>query len=97
MTGRSHLSPQVFHKGQNRRITLALLTQGAIDPNNRSIWSGAAAAARDTGVNLICYLGRTVSSPAEYEVQRNVIYRMVDVQTVDGLVFWGLNPWVNID
>src|SRR6266545_5973723 len=97
MTEQANISPQVFHKRQNRRITLALLTQGAIDPNNRSIWSGAAAAARDTGVNLICYPGRTVSSPAEFEAQRNVIYRMVDVQTVDGLVFWGLNPWVDID
>lgn len=97
MTEQADISPQVFHKGQKRRITLALLTQGAIDPNNRSIWSGAAAAARDTGVNLICYPGRTVSSPAKFEVQRNVIYRMVDVQTVDGLVFWGLNPWVNLD
>jgi hypothetical protein len=51
-------SPTFLHKDQNRRITLALLTQGAIEPNNHSVWAGAAAAARDAGVNLICFPGR---------------------------------------
>lgn len=88
----------VYHKGKNRRFTLALLTQGANDPNNRAIWSGAAAAARDVGVNLICYPGRPMRSPAEFESQRNIIYRMVDMQTVDGLVIMGgLIAWVDIE
>ena len=96
MTQLKHIAPTIYHKEQKRRITLALLTQGAIDPNNYAIWAGAAAAARDTGVNLICYPGRPMRSPAEFEMQRNIIYRMVDVQTVDGLVFWGLNPWMDL-
>jgi signal transduction histidine kinase/DNA-binding LacI/PurR family transcriptional regulator/DNA-binding response OmpR family regulator len=97
MIEKAHSPMLEYHTKQSRRITLALLTQGAIDPNNRSIWSGAASAARDAGVNLICYPGRPMRSPAEFEVQRNIIYRMVDVQTVDGLVFWGLNPWMDMD
>jgi signal transduction histidine kinase/DNA-binding LacI/PurR family transcriptional regulator/CheY-like chemotaxis protein len=81
---------------QSRRITLALLTTGAIDPNNRSIWSGAAAACRDAGVNLICYPGRLVHSPVEFEAQRNVIYRMIDASTIDGLIIMGgLNAWMD--
>lgn len=55
-------------------------------------------AARDSGVNLICYPGRLVRSPVEFESQRNVIYRMVDARTVDGLVVMGgLNAWVEQD
>ncbi len=97
MADQTQISNMIYHNGQHRRITLALLTQGAIDPNNRAIWSGAAAAARDAGVNLICYPGRPMRSPAEFEVQRNIIYHLVDMDTVDGLVFWGLNPWMDME
>ena len=80
------------------RRTLALLTTGAIDPNNRTIWAGVAAACRDQGANLICYPGRLVRSPVEFEAQRNVIYNMVDRQRVDGLVIMGgLNAWVSLE
>lgn len=85
-----HGSPAV------RRTTIGLLITGAVDPNNRSIWAGTAAACRDAGVNLICYPGRFVRSPVEFEAQRNVIYNMIDAQTVDGLVIMGgLNTWMH--
>ncbi|HLO29523.1 MAG TPA: substrate-binding domain-containing protein [Anaerolineales bacterium] len=85
-------------KAQERLTTIALLTTGPIDPNNRAIWSGAEAAARDSGVNLICYPGRLVRSPVGFESQRNVIYEMVNDQRVDGLVVMGgLNAWLNLD
>ncbi len=81
---------------QNRKITLALLTTGATDPNSRVIWAGVAAACRDNDLNLICYPGRLVRSPVEFEAQRNVIYNMVDPQVVDGIVLMGgLNAWVD--
>lgn len=89
---------KIVESGKNRAPTIALLTIGAIDPNSRTIWKGAAAAARDSGVNLICYPGRLVESPVEFEAQRNVIYKMVDAHTVDGLVIMGgLNAWLSID
>lgn len=89
---------QLVKNGRKRSTTLALLTTGAIDPNNRAIWAGSAAAAREAGVNLICYPGRLVHSPVDFESQRNVIYNMVDPQTVDGLVIMGgLNAWVDMD
>ncbi len=79
-----------------RRKTIALLTAGAVDPNNRAIWSGVAAACRDHGVNLICYPGRFIKSPVEFETQRNVIYHMIDSQWIDGMVMMGgLNAWID--
>ncbi len=81
---------------QARRKTIALLTAGAIDPNNRAIWSGVAAACRDHGVNLICYPGRFIKSPVEFEAQRNVIYHMIDPDWIDGMVMMGgLNAWID--
>ena len=98
------LSPLHVNSRNSRAITLALLTTGAIDPNNRAIWAGvnaacsAVRATRDSGVNLVCYPGRLVNSPVGFEAQRNVIYRMVDEQTVDGLVVMGgLNAWLDLD
>jgi signal transduction histidine kinase/DNA-binding LacI/PurR family transcriptional regulator/CheY-like chemotaxis protein len=80
----------------SRATTIALLTTGAIDPNNHTIWSGVAAACRDAGVNLICYPGRLVRSPVQFEAQRNVIYQMINPQTVDGLIIMGgLNAWLD--
>lgn len=79
-----------------RAKTIALFTTGAIDPNNHTIWSGVDAACRDAGVNLICYPGRLVGSPIEFEAQRNVIYQMIDPQMVDGLIMMGgLNAWLD--
>ncbi len=81
---------------QARRKTIALLTAGAIDPNNRAIWTGVAAACRDHGVNLICYPGRFIKSPVEFETQRNVIYHMIDPAWIDGMVMMGgLNAWID--
>ncbi|MFM8321375.1 MAG: substrate-binding domain-containing protein, partial [Chloroflexota bacterium] len=58
----------------------------------------AAAAARESGANLVCYPGRLVRSPVEFEGQRNMIYRMVDQDTIDGVVLMGgLNAWVSLD
>jgi signal transduction histidine kinase/DNA-binding LacI/PurR family transcriptional regulator/DNA-binding response OmpR family regulator len=91
-------SPIIFSEDHKpgRAKTIALLTTGAIDPNNHAIWSGAAAACRDAGANLICYPGRLVRSPIQFEAQRNVIYRMIDPQTVDALiVMGGLNAWLD--
>ena len=82
---------------KKKKRTLALLTTGAIDPNNRAIWAGVATACRDAGADLICYPGRLVSSPVEFEGQRNVIYKMVDPNVIDGVVMMGgLNAWVDV-
>jgi signal transduction histidine kinase/DNA-binding LacI/PurR family transcriptional regulator/AraC-like DNA-binding protein len=88
----------INYKSNKKPITLALLTTGAIDPNNQAIWAGVDAAASDSGVNLICYPGRLVKSPIEFEAQRNVIYRMLDAQSIDGLVVMGgINAWLNLE
>jgi len=86
------------HTGFHKKTAIALLTTGAIDPNNRAIWSGVWAACREHDLHLVCYPGRLVRSPVEFESQRNVIYRMVDAQVIDGIVMMGgLNAWVDTE
>jgi signal transduction histidine kinase/DNA-binding LacI/PurR family transcriptional regulator/DNA-binding response OmpR family regulator len=79
------------------RATIGLLTHGAGDPNNRAIWSGVAEAAREHGVNLICFPGKPVRSLIEFEAQSNVIYDLVDTCKIDGLVIWLAGLTLRVD
>lgn len=53
-----------------------------------TVWTGAAAGARQQGADLICFSGGSLlASPYRpFEAQRNVIYEMANEETVDGLV-----------
>jgi signal transduction histidine kinase/DNA-binding LacI/PurR family transcriptional regulator/DNA-binding response OmpR family regulator len=70
------------------RPTIGLLTHGAGDPSNFTVWSGVADAAREHGVNLICFPGKPLRSIHGFEAQSNIIYDLVDPHTIDGLVIW---------
>jgi signal transduction histidine kinase/DNA-binding LacI/PurR family transcriptional regulator/AraC-like DNA-binding protein/ActR/RegA family two-component response regulator len=71
-----------------RRLTLGLLTHGAGDPNSHMVWAGVAAVAQERDVNLICFPGKPLRSPLEFEAQSNVLYELVSQQSIDGLVIW---------
>lgn len=79
---------------QARRLTIALLIEVVSASENQycaTIWNGIADAAQERGVNLICFAGGTLrASPVrEIEVQRNMLYNLVDRDNVDGLVISG--------
>jgi len=71
------------------RPTIGLLTYGPGDPNNTSVWSGADDAARRADVNLLCFPGKALRSPVNFESQANQIYDLVSSDTVDAVVVWG--------
>ena len=70
------------------RPTLGLLTHGAGDPNSHMVWAGVASVAQERDVNLICFPGKPLRSPLEFEAQSNVLYELVSAQSIDGLVIW---------
>ena len=69
-------------------LTLGLLTHGAGDPNSHMVWAGVASVAQERDVNLICFPGKLLRSPLEFEAQSNVLYELVSQQSIDGLVIW---------
>ena len=71
-----------------RRPTLGLLTHGAGDPNSHTVWAGVASVAQERDVNLICFPGKPLRSPLEFEAQSNILYELVSAQSIDGLVIW---------
>ena len=70
------------------RPTLGLLAHGAGDPNSHRVWAGVASVAQERDVNLICFPGKPLRSPLEFEAQSNILYELVSAQSIDGLVIW---------
>ena len=84
-----HKVPQVGSTWMKRpRPTIALLIAGISQPWERRQWSGVAGAAHDSDVNLICFAGEALCHPHGFNAQRNVLYDLVDQETIDGLVIW---------
>jgi DNA-binding LacI/PurR family transcriptional regulator/signal transduction histidine kinase len=78
---------------KKRRPTIGLLIDylygvGGYQP---AVWSGAAEAARERDVNLICFAGGTLGhSPVDsFIAQANRLYDLVTAESVDGLVVCG--------
>ena len=63
-----------MHACRTGRRTLGLLTHGAGDPNSHMVWAGVASVAQERDVNLICFPGKPLRSPLEFEAQSNVLY-----------------------
>ena len=77
-----------LHVYRTGRPTLGLLAHGAGDPNSHRVWAGVASVAQERDVNLICFPGKPLRSPLEFEAQSNILYELVSAQSIDGLVIW---------
>ncbi len=73
------------NKGNRPTIGLLIGRLGA-QRYQAHVWPGIADAARAHDVNLICFVGRPLQSPNEFDAQRNVAYDLVSAENADGLV-----------
>ena len=51
-------------------------------------WLGVVDVAREQGANLICFNGGELRSPNGFEAQGNIIFDLVDAESIDGLIIW---------
>jgi DNA-binding LacI/PurR family transcriptional regulator/anti-anti-sigma regulatory factor len=70
------------------RPTIALLITDIQNPWTQLQWTGVADAAREQNVNLICFTGNSLRSPANFESQANVLYDLANTEQLDGLILW---------
>lgn len=71
---------ETSRKRARSRVTVGLLAQSIADPRERSIWSGAADAAQDRDVNLLCFLGGGLRGMG------SAIYDLASAERLDGLM-----------
>src|SRR3990167_274413 len=59
-------------------------------------WLGAAASARASGVDLICFSGKELGHPDDFYSHASVIFDLVKPEHFDGLIVWTttLQPFV---
>jgi DNA-binding LacI/PurR family transcriptional regulator len=55
---------------------------------NLAQWSGVVDAAQARGVNLISFPGHALQDPREFQAQANIVYELVDTETVHGVIAW---------
>ncbi len=84
-------------RSSNHRPTLAFFTHGANDPCSHFVWAGAASAAAEHDVNLVCFPGKPLRSPHGFEAQANILYDLVDPDAFDALVIWLAGLTLQVD
>lgn len=70
------------------RPTIGLLISDIVSSWGYLPWRGATDAARKHDVNLLCFLGGTLRSQAEFGAQANVLYELAGAENADGLIVW---------
>jgi PAS domain S-box-containing protein len=87
-------------RGAHRqRPTIGLLLGRLAEPYQAQVWPGLADLAREKGVGLICFPGRSPNAPYSYDIYRNVVFDLVGPENVDGLVLLSgtLGNYLNAD
>jgi DNA-binding LacI/PurR family transcriptional regulator/PAS domain-containing protein len=74
------------HRLHKTRPTIGYLTDSISDDTGQALWSGITAAAREYDLNMICFPGRCLSDPRDFQAQANILYDLVTAENVDGLV-----------
>ncbi len=69
--------------------TIGLLMGLLNEPSWTSIWAGVADVVAEQEVDLLCFTGGILEDPAGFQKQANVLYDLVDVEQLDGVIFWG--------
>jgi phosphoserine phosphatase RsbU/P len=68
------------------RPVVGLLVDWLKDSYQNTLVSGVADAARELGVDLVCFTGGVLRSPYPFAAQRNAIYDLAGPENVDGLL-----------
>ncbi len=70
------------------RPTIGLLIANITRPWEIPQWRGIRDAAQEQDLNLICFPGGELCSILGFDVQANVLYKIVNAERLDGLIIW---------
>src|SRR4051812_25954357 len=72
--------------GGREHRTVGMLVDWIKDGYQNLVLAGVADAARELDVNLLCFAGGVLDSPARFGRQRNLVYDFAGPHSVDGLI-----------
>ncbi|MBN2444393.1 MAG: substrate-binding domain-containing protein [Spirochaetales bacterium] len=73
-------------KRKDSRPSIAFLTDWSEQDYQTNLREGVIDAAEENDANLFCFVGGGLKSVNAYEVQRNVLYDLVNEENVDGII-----------
>lgn len=73
-------------KKKKTRPTIAFLTDWSEEEYQTNLREGVIDAAEENDANLFCFVGGGLNSVNTYEIQRNVIYDLVNENNADGVI-----------
>ena len=71
-----------------KRPTIGFLTANIHIGASRVLWPGILDGAVSGNANLICFPGGRLDAAESAEAMRNIIYRQVDTDQIDGMIIW---------
>ncbi len=72
----------------NDRKTIGYVTPFIWGDTSLSYFKGALQKARQSNMNIICYIGQRLGDPVDFNYQANAIYGHMDADWMDGLLVW---------
>jgi len=73
-------------KAKSPRLTIGVLFDFFTEKYQNNIWNGIVKAASDMDVNVLFYVGGDIHSPFTHHAPRNLIYKLVNLDNLDGLI-----------
>ena len=83
MTQRTPHLPQCAHP------TIGLLVDTVVGGSQSGFfWSGVIDIATAQNANVLCFAGHRLQDPYEFNAQANIVYELIDKESLDGLIIW---------
>ncbi|MBN2444281.1 MAG: substrate-binding domain-containing protein, partial [Spirochaetales bacterium] len=79
--------PEKLYNGIRPKI--GLLIDIIYENYQAKVWEGVVEGAKQLGVDLINFAGCSLRAPYGYRIQRNIVYDLVNEESVDGLILTG--------
>ncbi len=83
------MTPRLRQRNALARPTIGLLIDQVVGgAQSGRFWSGVADVATARNANVLCFAGRRLKDPDEFNAQANVVYELVDEERLDGVIIW---------
>lgn len=73
-------------KNKSQRLTIGVLFDYFTEKYQNGIWNGIVKAANNLDVNLLFYVGGDIDSPYIHHAPRNLVYKLVNLDNLDGII-----------
>ena len=94
------MTQRISRQNEQARPTIGMLVNEVVGgAQSGRFWSGVVDVATAQNVNVFCFAGQRLHDPDGFNAQANIIYELIDKESLDGLIIWAssLGSYVGIE